>query len=151
MIFMETTLGGQFAVAKARNSQNAAWYWDRPWIERCSDVSETPQCRCWLLLRSFKPCDCLILLVVPATNAVSERSASALIRLKTYLRTTVTEEILNHCMYLNFQNFLGAHGPWPSSLLVPSAFIISAVAPILPIFPVLPHQGKNPAPPLAWC
>ena len=52
-----------------------------------------------------------LLLVVPATNAVSERSASALRRLKTYLRTTVTEEILNHCMYLNFQNFLGAHGP----------------------------------------
>ena len=52
-----------------------------------------------------------LLLVLPATNAVSERSASALRRLKTYLRTTVTEEILNHCMYLNFQNFLGAHGP----------------------------------------
>lgn len=31
-----------------------------------------------------------LILVVPATNAVSERSASALRRLKTYLRTTIT-------------------------------------------------------------
>ena len=28
--------GGQFPPAKGTKSQSAAWYWDRPWIERCS-------------------------------------------------------------------------------------------------------------------
>ena len=42
-----------------------------------------------------------VTLVVPATNAVSERSASALRRLKTYLRTTMSQERLNHCMNLH--------------------------------------------------
>ena len=42
-----------------------------------------------------------LLLVVPATNAVSERSASALRRLKTYLGTTMSQERLNHCMILH--------------------------------------------------
>ena len=41
-----------------------------------------------------------ILVVVPATNAVSERSASALRRLKVYLHTTMSQERLNHCMIL---------------------------------------------------
>ena len=36
-----------------------------------------------------------LLLVVPATNAVSERSASALRRLETYLGTTMSQERLN--------------------------------------------------------
>ena len=35
-------------------------------------------------------------LLMPATNAVSERSASALQRIKTYLRLTVTESKLNN-------------------------------------------------------
>ena len=42
-----------------------------------------------------------LILVVPATNAVSELSASALRRLKTYLRTTMSQERLNHCMILH--------------------------------------------------
>ena len=42
-----------------------------------------------------------LILVVPATNAVSERSASALRRLKTYLRTTMSQERLNHCIILH--------------------------------------------------
>ena len=37
-----------------------------------------------------------LLLVMPATNAVSERSASALRRVKTYLRTTMCDARLNN-------------------------------------------------------
>ena len=41
-----------------------------------------------------------LILVMPATNAVSERSASALRRVKTYLRTTMHQDRLNHLMVL---------------------------------------------------
>ena len=41
-----------------------------------------------------------LILVVNATNALSERSCSALRRLKTYLRTTMCQDRLNHCMIL---------------------------------------------------
>ena len=36
---------------------------------------------------------------MPATNALSERSFSS--RIKTYLRSTMSQERLNHCMLLN--------------------------------------------------
>ena len=42
-----------------------------------------------------------LILVMPATNAVSERSFSALRRVKTYLRSTVTEKRLNNVMILH--------------------------------------------------
>ena len=42
-----------------------------------------------------------LLLVAPATNAVSERSCAALRRTKTWLRTTVTQKRLNNCMLLH--------------------------------------------------
>ena len=42
-----------------------------------------------------------LLLVMPATNAVSERSFSALKRVKTYLRATTTNKRLNHLMLLH--------------------------------------------------
>ena len=42
-----------------------------------------------------------ILLVMPATNASSERSFSGLRRIKTYLRTTMTQKRLNDLMVLN--------------------------------------------------
>ena len=42
-----------------------------------------------------------LLLVMPATNAISERSFSALKRVKTYLRTTMTQRRLNHLMLLH--------------------------------------------------
>lgn len=42
-----------------------------------------------------------LLMVVPATNAISERSFSTLRRVKTYLRSTMTEERLNHLMTLH--------------------------------------------------
>ena len=41
-----------------------------------------------------------LILVMPATNAVSERTFSALHRVKTYLRTTMTQARLKHSMLL---------------------------------------------------
>ena len=45
-------------------------------------------------------------LLMPATNAVSERSASAMRRLKTYLRTTMTQFRLNNVMVLHIHRHL---------------------------------------------
>ena len=42
--------------------------------------------------------------VVPATNAVSERSASALCRVKSYLRSTMSQSRLNNLMLLHVHN-----------------------------------------------
>lgn len=42
-----------------------------------------------------------LIMVIPATNAVSERSALALRRVKTYLRTTMTQSRLNHLLILH--------------------------------------------------
>ena len=42
-----------------------------------------------------------LMLIVPAINAVSERSFSALKRVKTYLRSTTGEARLNHLMLLH--------------------------------------------------
>ena len=42
-----------------------------------------------------------LLLVMPASNAVSERSFSALRRVKTYLRSTMNQDRLNHLMILH--------------------------------------------------
>ena len=41
-----------------------------------------------------------LILVMPATNASSERYFSALRRIKTYLRNTISQERLNHLMLL---------------------------------------------------
>jgi hypothetical protein len=41
-----------------------------------------------------------LILIMPATNAVSERTFSSLRRLKTYLRSTMKNERLNHLMVL---------------------------------------------------
>ena len=42
-----------------------------------------------------------LLLLPPATNAISEWSCSTLRRIKTYLHFTITQSWLNHCMMLN--------------------------------------------------
>ena len=42
-----------------------------------------------------------LLFVIPATSATSERSFSALRRVKTYLRTTMTQERLNNLIVLH--------------------------------------------------
>ena len=46
------------------------------------------------------------LLVMPATNAVSERSFSAMRVIKNYLRTNSSQDILNHTMFLYVQKDL---------------------------------------------
>ena len=45
-------------------------------------------------------------LVMPATNATSERSLSALRRIITYLRLTMTQPRLNHIMIMNIHKHL---------------------------------------------
>ena len=45
-----------------------------------------------------------LILVMPATNAVSERSFSTLRRLKTWLRRTMNQDRLNWCMVLHIHN-----------------------------------------------
>ena len=45
-----------------------------------------------------------LILVMPATNAVSERSFSALRRVKTYLRSTMKQTRLNHLIILHVHN-----------------------------------------------
>lgn len=62
-------------------------------------------------LQSMSPAECQfysyvfhlakLILVMPATNAVSERSLSALRRLKTWLRNTIHQTRLNWCMILH--------------------------------------------------
>ena len=47
-----------------------------------------------------------LILVMPATNAVSERSFSALRRLKTYLRSTTTQTRLNNIKVLHIHHHL---------------------------------------------
>ena len=42
-----------------------------------------------------------LLLVIPATSATAERSFSSLMRLKTYLRTTMTQRRLNNLLILH--------------------------------------------------
>ena len=44
-----------------------------------------------------------ILLAMPATNAISERSFSAMKRVKTYLRPTTTDSKMNHLIVLHVQ------------------------------------------------
>ena len=46
------------------------------------------------------------ILIAPATNAVSERSCSALRRTKTWLRTAMTQERLNNCLILHVHKYL---------------------------------------------
>ena len=47
-----------------------------------------------------------LLLVMPATNATSERSFSALRRIKSYLRSTMTQQRMNHLMVLHIHKEL---------------------------------------------
>ena len=42
-----------------------------------------------------------LILVMPSTNASSERTFSAMRRVKSYLRSTMTQERLNHLMILH--------------------------------------------------
>ena len=44
-----------------------------------------------------------LILVMPATNATSERTFSALRHVKTYLQSIITQDRLNHLMFLHTQ------------------------------------------------
>ena len=46
------------------------------------------------------------ILLMPGTNAISERSASAVSRMKTYLRTTMTQQRMNNIMILHINKNL---------------------------------------------
>ena len=48
-----------------------------------------------------------LVLVMPATNAKSERSFSALRRVKTYLSSTMVQEWLNHLLVLHVHKDIG--------------------------------------------
>ena len=43
----------------------------------------------------------VLYLTIPVTTATAERSFSALRRIKTYLRNSMTQQMLNHCMLLH--------------------------------------------------
>ena len=47
-----------------------------------------------------------LLLIMPATNSTSERSFSALRRIKTYLRSTMSQSCMNHLMLLHYHQSL---------------------------------------------
>ena len=47
-----------------------------------------------------------LILPIPATTASSERAASAVHRIKTYLRSTMSQQRLNHCMILHIHKKL---------------------------------------------
>lgn len=54
------------------------------------------------------------ILLAPASNAVSKRSCSSLRRTKTWLRTTMTQERLNHCLLLHVHKSLTDNLPLTS-------------------------------------
>ena len=62
-------------------------------IRGISEVQKSSLSQVWVLFK--------LLLVMPATNASPERSFSALRRVKTYLRSTMSQERLNHLMVLH--------------------------------------------------
>ena len=59
-------------------------------------MSQTEQC-----LRSEVITVLALIIVVPSTNAVSERSFSAMRRVKTYLCSTIGQQRLNHLLLLH--------------------------------------------------
>ena len=48
----------------------------------------------------------MLILVMPATNAIREHSFSALRRVKAFLRTTMTEDCLNHLMVHHVNKYI---------------------------------------------
>ena len=65
-------------------------------VELLSPAQRTAYSNVWILLK--------LLLVMPATNATSECSFSALRRIKIYLRTTMTQMRLNSLMVLHIHS-----------------------------------------------
>ena len=77
----------------------------------CSNVSKRVHSKTWGYLEAEKVLSEVftltkLVLVLPATNAVSERSFSALRRVKTFLRSTMNQCRLNHLMVLHVHKTL---------------------------------------------
>lgn len=64
-------------------------------IDHLKSMSPTQKCLLSQVLQLVK-----LILVMPATNTVSERTFSALRRVKTYLRSTMSQARINHLMLL---------------------------------------------------
>ena len=62
-------------------------------LSQLSTAEQSAFSQVWILMK--------LLLVMPATNATSERSFSALRRVKNYLRSTMTQSRLNNLMILH--------------------------------------------------
>ena len=62
-------------------------------VQGISEVQKASLCQVWVLFK--------LVLVIPATNASAERSFSALRRVKTHLRSTMSQERLNHVIVLH--------------------------------------------------
>ena len=62
-------------------------------VQDMSEAQKMSLCRVWVIFK--------LLLVMPATNALSEHSFSALRRVKTYLRSTMSQKRLNDSMVLH--------------------------------------------------
>ena len=62
-------------------------------VQDISEVQRVSFCHVWVLFK--------LLLVMPATNASSECLFSALRRVKTYLRSTMSQKRLNYLMVLH--------------------------------------------------
>ena len=65
-------------------------------LSEMSPTQRVAHSKVWIVLK--------LLLVMPATNATSERSFSALRRIKTYLRTTMNQMRLNNLMALHIHS-----------------------------------------------
>lgn len=62
-------------------------------------VKSLPSCQRLLISQVIRLMELIV--IAPATNASSERSFSSLRRIKSYLRSTMTQERLNHVMVIN--------------------------------------------------
>lgn len=90
-----------FSMDFAVNSESREKYQLSDVIELLKSKSEAQKdmlCEVCTLLR--------LLLVMPATNAISERSFSALRRVKSYLRSTMNQDRLTHLMVLHIHKEL---------------------------------------------
>ena len=91
----EQLLVSQLMVFQANKPQTKISTFKEVW-EHCKSMSKGQKSLLMQIVIVLK-----LLLVMPATNAVSERSFSGLRRIKTYLRTTMKQSRLNHLMSLH--------------------------------------------------
>ena len=88
-----------------------------------------------------------LILVMPATNATSERMLSALRRVKTYLRTTMSQNRLNHLMLLHVHKEMTDSLKDPSKMIEMATMFVDGSEHRKSIFGVFTTQdlATNPA------